>query len=214
MARQAYSGVKFTNVPSPLTDEEKSELVGRLQLLGNSTINHNGREITLRDLLIESHMPLVCKVASEYASTDNDNIAGVALLALIEAVDRLECLKVINDQPTAYIMTCVRRQILTSLNTNHLVPVAPDAYKDGSRFGVRVDSYIMENHQGYDDPCIHVDARDVMDACVKTETQRIVADSLLMGGYHRSSLAQQCGVTPARIGQVRKHLTNRFVAKW
>ena len=213
MTRRRYADVNFSNIPSALTDEHKSNLVDQLQRTGDCTVAHNGQTITIRNLLIESHIALVRSIAAGYNYHDLPELVSVGLLTLTETIDKFECLKLTNDNVTGYIGVAVRRSIDRFIRKSPIIPVQSDAYQRGVRAGKRVDHSINGTAvtQG---PTLAVDVRDALDHVTTTRNQKIIGQCMLDGGYKLKDMADMCGIKPPWASVIREKITTDFRKLW
>jgi len=214
MARGRYTNVNFSKLPEPLNDDYKKQLVDQLQRTGDCKIVHEGRTMTIRNLMIESHICLVRSIAGQFDYPDLQELVSEGLLILTQIIDDFECCKCINDNIGGYIQVVVRKELLKFIRSAALVPVKPDAYANGVRFGKRV-SKLLNNVAVAPSTTIEVDVRDALAQVTKTKHQRIIGDCMLAGGYKLKDMAELCdGIHVSRVSQIKQKISADFLEVW
>jgi RNA polymerase sigma factor (sigma-70 family) len=155
---------------------------------------------TAINILIKSHAPLALSLAkrSAYLRRDLDELVGVAFLTLTRAVHRIPELSDISNIG-AYIRHAVKmalRKFILTDGTIRLRYHSALEYKWLHHVLRVTDTIEAKEHSAFD-------LQETIQKCVETETENIIAQCLLEGGYHVNEIAAMCNLSPGRISQIK-----------
>ena len=162
---------------------------------------------TSKELLIEKFIPLVYTLANKYSTRNTkDDLVGVGLLTLVEIIDNLYKLKDTNEI-AKYINFKVMRQIKEYLVTENTIVLTRSTYKKYQHLKT-IFSMHEYNVEVYD--VCSVDINDFIENKIKNKTEKIIIRCIMEGGYTKNDIAQECGLSPCYVSQIKANLFRRL----
>ncbi len=189
--------VKFGKNPISCTVCEGIIFVGQTC----STCPFKGRNV--RDVLIESYIPMVIDIAGKIARYNRKECISVGLLALTEAINRIpKDIRVLNS----YIRTCVTGQIKMFLVEDATIKIPrnnPNPYKFLRRMYDLGDAAVSGGQAV-------IDLNEILNKIPQTQTEEIIMRCITEGGYSLQDITEMCDLEQSRISQIRQSLFGRI----
>lgn len=162
----------------------------------------------VRDLLIESHIPLVMDIARKIGGRQRKECTSVGLLALTEAVNRIprdiRCLE-------AYIRKCVTDQVKLFLIKDTVIQVPPyGSLTHGFLRHVRSLSGSNAGQLAVLGEQTTVDLNELLSRIPQNRTEETIMRCITEGGYSLRDMAEMCNLGEPRVSQIRQDLLGRI----
>lgn len=161
----------------------------------------------LRNVLIESYIPLVQHIARKLGGKKFAEARSVGLLALTKVVNKLPA----NLQyPDTFIGVTVTREIkrFLILDTTIKVPAYGSATHRHLRSTFSITDHIAS--QGEQDA---VDLIELLNKIPQTKNEETILKCIVEGGYSLKEMASLCTVGEARVSQIKQDLLERVLVK-
>lgn len=190
-------------------------------------------DLTGCEEVIRGHMGLSCQIVSRYVSgapKKSDDLLGVALMALVQAVAWLPA-RCAHDNPGGYIVETIHSQLSDFIARDQTVYIPRSALrklaKEYNEAEIKEDN-IPEtlSYQGLDAADkkaqiaramttrdVHendVEVREIFDHCNLTRFETIVVNRK-MEGMSDAEIGRLIGVSRARVGQVKDSVTKKLL---
>jgi DNA-directed RNA polymerase specialized sigma subunit len=161
----------------------------------------------LRNILIESYVPLCQYIAKKLAGRKWMEARNVGLLALTKAINNLpENLR----NPNAYLGTYITREIkrFLILDTTIKVPVYGSATHRHLRSTFSITDHVAV--KGEQDA---VDLKEFLEQIPRNKNEEAILKCITEGGYSLQEMTSFCNVKEARVCQIKQDLQYRILAR-
>lgn len=161
----------------------------------------------LKNMLIESYIPVVLHIAKKLGGRKYFEVQSVGLYSLTKAVNNLPTdLKSLDAYLWVYITREIKRFLI--LDTTIKVPCHGSATHRHLRSTFSITDYICT--QGGQDA---VDLNELLSGLPKTQNEEIVLKCLVEGGYSIGDMAAKCKLGKPRISQIKGEVVDRLLKK-
>ncbi len=165
----------------------------------------------VRDLLIESHIPLVKRIVNTVtAPKDYYECISVGLLALTEAINKIPDLRP-NSNIGAYVRIFVTKELKQFILTNTVIKVP--AYAHPSYNFLRKTHLVRSNSDFAQVPGqqTQVDLDESLSKIVGTMYEQIILKCIIGKGYSGKDMAEMCKITTQRVSQIKNKLEDKIL---
>jgi RNA polymerase sigma factor (sigma-70 family) len=233
--RQGLKFDMFNKLPERVTKEQLELLVEHLRTKGNCLVctlckkhflcgvDENGSPIcrgpecgrkgmSLVNYIISSHIHFTINLASHFRRRDKSELISEGLLALTQTVHKAKD-KLQDNNIAAYISAHVIYKIRKFIHKQPIIRVPNSSYLR-HRQSFKIDKLsISDDIRQY-----HFELKDqvheILARIIKTQHEKVIADCMMQGGYNTKDMAEKCGITTARVSQIKNELEMRFIEEW
>lgn len=195
------------------------------EVLKDQVQRYRDGDTSLRAPIIEAHLHIVASIVGDYRRNDTDEILGVALLELVDAVHRAP--DVLEDNAiTPYITSCVRYRIKDAIGRDRSIFMPPRTFNrksaDGEVDVVKVVFSIGDDYYGDDEwtrqlcntPTARpeepsVEFREVLSMSIKTPMEERIV-SMAAEGHNFETIEGVLQMKKTQIGYHLNNVMNRF----
>ncbi len=216
---------EFMNDP----DYQNVQPIPNEDVLANQVQMYRDGDDSLRRELIMAHLHMVAAMAGDNSKRRNrEDVMGVAMLALVDAVERAQT-ALVDNNITPYITAVVKDQIKEFVATDRAVgmpartfrhKIANGTLKFNDRdepIGLPSTLSIQDelvNHHGYTVPAatpefLSPEFKEAMQLAITNGTERTVID-LCAEGYRYTDMETALGLKKSQIGNILHDVEERF----
>lgn len=195
-----------------LTDEQVVLLINHIEekcgfchVLGLPCTGH----VSPRHILTERFIPLALTLAKKYANNINrEDLRGVALLTLVEIIDRVEFLDDTSDI-TRYINFSIMMKLKQYVIEDNYIKYSRNA---GKKYDIKkLSSYSqLEEHKIADNYSDLIDLREAFSNVIKNEIEKTVLEHLVKGGYKDIEIARKLNLSKSNLSRIKSSLIERL----
>ena len=159
---------------------------------------------SIRDVVIESHIPLVLGIAGRLGGGKKPEAISIGLLALTKAVDGMPK-DIVNLG--GFVRTWVAGDIKKFLLADAVVPVPFFGMQDHGH--LRLTAPLADYTGVEGDQCL-VDLYEVLEAIPQNENEETIMRCLEEGGYSLQDMSDMCDLGRPRVSQIKHSLLDRI----
>ena len=202
------SQVEMVSLASYVKEHGDSEICQVCQILNLTCSTCTLKRKLITHVLIENYIPLTLTLAKKFSNRRNrDELVGVSLLALVEAVSRIPKLDTIENFK-AYICSRIMFAVKKFILTDGIIKLKVNSAKEN--LGLRIVFPIKdcECHHG---ARLSLEVREQIEKVIKDNNERVILDCIVKGGYKTADMADMCGKSKGRISQIKGDLIERLM---
>ena len=157
-------------------------------------------------VLIENYIPLVLSSARKFSTfKSRDDLVGVGLLAVVEAVSRIPKLKDLTKFD-AYVHSCIVFKMKEFVLTDGTIRLKVNRVKGNLhlRHTSPITDYARREHTST------LELREILAKVIKTDVEQVIIDCLMQGGFSNNDIAEMCDKSAGRISQIKNDLMARL----
>jgi RNA polymerase sigma factor (sigma-70 family) len=167
---------------------------------------------TALEVLIESHVPLVCKLVSKYQvdADKREELTSVGLATLVAALNDLEHLDDVS-RIGAYVRRVVGWALHRAISYDGTITVPADAAPEERLVNRMVDALECQVEDNRPEGIKEVELNEVLDKIIDNDREMKVLH-MLVDGHEPAEIAEELGVTTARVSQIKSAIAAKLDA--